>query len=81
MWSKALLQSGEEEQHVLRVRGVPHQADAPGFAFEFAQATADFDAEVGQELFADREILDAAGDFYGVELGELMAFLGRVFDS
>src|SRR6266576_2521252 len=78
---EALLQSGQEEEDVFGAAGVAHEADAPGFAFEVAQAAADFDAEIGEEFFADDQVIDAGGNFHGVELGQLVAFGGEIFDA
>jgi len=80
-FAEALFQSGQEEEDVFGPAGVAHEADAPGFAFEVAQAAADFDAEFGEKFFADGEVFDAGGDFNGVELGELVVFGGEIFDA
>src|SRR5262249_46719297 len=51
---EALLQRRQAEQDIIRPAAVAHKADAPGLALEVAQATADLDAELGQQLFAHR---------------------------
>src|SRR5689334_9451709 len=60
---------------VLNGRAVAHEADAPGFGFEGAQAAADLDVELVQEALAHGEVVDAVGDLHGVEHGEVETFL------
>ena len=56
--------------------GFTHQSDAPDLAFQWAETRAHFDVEVTEEAFSDRRFIDAGGDGDGVELPNLMAFLG-----
>ena len=60
---------------------VAHQADAPDLALEVAQPAADLDAEVVEQPLAHRQIIDAGGNADGVELRQLMSFLGRVLEA
>ncbi len=46
--TEALLQCRKKQKNVSGAAIVAHEADAPDFAFEIAQAAADFDAELAQ---------------------------------
>src|ERR1017187_6655456 len=49
---EALLQRRQDLEDAVGARVVAHQADAPDLALEIAQAAADLDAEIGQQLLA-----------------------------
>ena len=53
----------------------------PEFALEGAQAAADFDAKSLQETTANGKVVDACGNFHGVEHGKLAPLLSGVADA
>src|SRR5690349_6910348 len=56
---QALLQRRQHREHRPRPAVVAHEADAPDLALEVAEPAADFDAELGQHAFANRQIVNA----------------------
>ena len=50
---------GQEEQHMLRLAGVTHQADTPNFSAERADAAGDLDAKFIEQLAAQARIDNA----------------------
>ncbi len=76
-----ITQSGEDECDISAGGTGAHEADAPGFAFEGTEAAADFNVVVFEEAFAGGDVIDAIGNFDGVEHGEVVAFLGDVGNS
>src|SRR5581483_10759141 len=75
---QTLLQGGEDQQHAVGAGVVPHQADAPDLALVLAQAAADLDAEVREQLLAHRQVFHAGRHLDGVELRQLASLDGEI---
>ena len=60
--ANCVAQSSEAKPHVARRSGGPHQADSPRLSLEIAEATADLDAVIGEELRAHCAVVDAFRD-------------------
>src|SRR5262245_42715498 len=69
-----LERSAEEDDQPGRRAGA-HQPDAPDLPRERAEASADFDVELVEQVFADRRLVDAVGDPHGVERPQPLALL------
>ena len=54
-----VFERGEDEHDVLFRAARAHEADADGFAFERAEASADLDAVFVEQTFAQRGFIDA----------------------
>src|SRR5690606_22119101 len=78
LFGKQLFEGAKQQQDVARTGRVAHQTDTPHFAFEVAQSAADLDAEPFEQLPANCRVIDAGGNFDGVEHRELVAFGRRV---
>src|SRR3954469_10297079 len=63
-----LLQCGEEDQNVRFTARVTHQADAPYLALEGAEAGANFDIKLIQQLLSHGRIVDARRNPHRVKL-------------
>jgi hypothetical protein len=62
---------------VTRRRRGPHQADSPSAALEIAEAAADLEAVIGEELRSDSPVIDAFGDADEGEGREAVPLLDR----
>src|SRR5690348_2113284 len=58
-----LFERREEEQHIIFLARIAHQANAPELAFDGAEAAADFDIEFVEELIAGFGVVHSGGDF------------------
>src|SRR5262245_8064204 len=76
---ETLLQGREQLQDDRGATVVAHQADPPCLTLELAQATADLDAELVEQTLPHGAVVHAVGDAHGVELRQLMALRGGVF--
>src|SRR3954469_12668827 len=63
-----LLQCGQEDQNVRFTARVTHQADAPYLALEGAEAGANFDIKLIQQLLSHGRIVDARRNPHRVKL-------------